>query len=256
MSKLKKIILIVVISIVSVILLFLFVLYNFPYDAVIKRADLYLIDRYSTSLKVQNVRYRYPFKLLLEDVRLTRKDGSFTVHIDNLLLRLRILNFSKSKTAEMSGSGIYFRSRFMDMSDARVNVVAGFDLSQLRKEQNANAVDYFDLKMEGAEVDKVFLTGFEFSEFKIQGADVFLVNRESNFVFERGFLRSDLFTLEISGELNPQSINSRATIKFTNIFFQQYANLKPIVDSIADNGVIEFAIGGSLQKPQVRMIRK
>ena len=256
MSKLKKIILIVVISIVSVILLFLFVLYNFPYDAVIKRADLYLTDHYSMSLKVQNVRYRYPVKLMLEDVRLTRDDGAFTVHIDNLLLRLRILNFSKSKTAEMSGSGFYFKSKFMDMSDARVNVSAGFDLSQLRKEQNTNAVDYIELKMEGAEVDKVFLTGFEFSEFKIPVTDVYLVNTENHFVFERGILRSDLFTIEISGELNPQVINSRVSIKFTDEFYRQYVNLKPIVDSIAKNGVAEFVIRGNLQKPQINMIRK
>ncbi len=256
MSKLKKINLIVVISIVSVILLFIFVLYNFPYEAVIKRADLYLTEHYSTSLKVQNVRYRYPLKLLLENVRLTREDGSLTVHIDNLLIRLRILNFSKSKSAEMSGRGIYLKSAFMDMSDAEVSIVAGFDLSQLRKEQNANAVDYFDLKMEGAAVDRVFLTGFEFSEFKIPVADVYIVNRDNNFVFERGSVKSDLFTSEISGELNLQSINSMLTIKFTNTFYQQYANLKPIVDSFADNGVIEFVIRGSLQKPQISIIRK
>jgi hypothetical protein len=156
----------------------------------------------------------------------------------------------------MSGSGIYFKSAFMDMSDAKVNISAGFDLSQLRKEQNANAVDYFDLKMEGAEVDKVFLAGFEFSKFKIPVADIYLVNTDNNFAFERGILRSDLFTSEISGELNPQSITSSVIIKFTDDFYRQYVNLKPIIDSIANNGEIEFVIRGSLQKPQVNMIRK
>ena len=256
MSRIKKIILITVISIVSVILLFLFVLYNFPYDAMIKRADIYLADNYSMSLQVQKVRYRYPVKLLLEDVRLTSEDGSITVHIDTVLLRLNILHFSKSKTAEISGNGIYFKSNFMDLSEARVNIAAGFDLSQLRKENSINAADYFELKMEGARVDRVFLTGFEFSEFKIPVAEVFLVKNENNFVFERGFLRSDLFTSEITGELNPQSINSRVNIKFTNDFYQQYVNLKPIVDSLAVNGVVGFIIRGSLQKPQVNMIRK
>jgi energy-coupling factor transporter transmembrane protein EcfT len=182
MSRIKKIILISVISIFSVILLFLFMLYNFPYDAVIKRADLYLTDNYSMSLRVQKTRYRYPVKLLLEDVRVTNEDGSLAIHIDNVLLRLKVLNFSKSKTAELTGSGIYFKSDFMDMSDARVNISVGFGLSRLRKEKSLDAADYFSLKMEGAKVDRVFLTGFEFSKFKIPVADVFLVKNEGNFV--------------------------------------------------------------------------
>lgn len=218
MIKFKKISIIISLSIASLLLLSLFVLYNFPYDSVIKRIDLYLTDHYAVNLNVQNVKYRFPIKLFLEDVRLASEDGSFTIHVDSILLRLKLIGFSKLKNAEIVGSGIYVKSNYMDLSKAGVTVISGFKLIPLLKEGDENAVDFIGLKMQGAEVSRLNLAGFEFSSFKIPEADILLTKKNGNFTFERGSIRSDLFTSVISGELNYKTINGRVIIELSNDF--------------------------------------
>jgi hypothetical protein len=253
MINLKKISIIIALSIASLLLLSIFVLYNFPYDSVIKRIDLYLTDHYAVNLNVQKVKYRYPFKLFFKDVRLVSEDGSFNVHIDSILFRLKLIGSSKSKNAEIAGSGIYVKSNYLDLSKARVTVVSGFKLVPLLKEGDKNAVDFIGLKMQGAEINRLTLAGFEFLSFKIPEADILLRKKNGNFTFERGSIRSDLFTSVISGEMNYETIDGRIIIELSNEFFRQYINIKGLLDSIAAGGKLDISIKGSLKKPQVRL---
>lgn len=252
MGKLKKVSLIIAVVIVSVLLLTLFTLFNFPYGSVIKRLDNYLLNNYSVRLSVLDVRYRFPLKFLLDDVNLISTDGSLEVDVDYVTVYLKLLNFSKVKKAGMSGIGLNIKSDHMEITRVRFSVGCGFRLSQLLKSAQPDAVDFFNLRFDGVKVEKLWLSGFEFSSFKIPVVDLSFINQNGVYVVERGLIKSNLFSSELSGGFNYQSIDGKIVLTLSNEFFQQYANFKGIVDSVAKNGIVTILIKGNIKKPALK----
>jgi len=254
MSNLRKISIIIAASIVSILLLIVFILFNFPYNSVIKRIDFYLSNNYSTSLTVQNIRYRFPVKFLLEDMRLVQDEGPFAVHIERVLVKLQFFNFSKIKIAEIAGTGVDVNTDPVELSIAKISVLSGFRLSYLIREGNPDAVDFINLRTGGLKIDRLFLSGFEFSSFKIPLVDFSLINTNGEFIVEKGLIKSDLFNSEVSGGFNFELIDGKIVLTLSNEFYKQYSHLKNIVDSISDNGVLTVTIKGSMKKPAVKFL--
>jgi len=252
MGKLKKVSLIIAVVIVAVFLLTVFILFNFPYGSVIKRLDNYLLNNYSTSLSVLDIRYRFPSKFLFDDIKLARTDGSLEVDIDHVTVYLKFLNFSKVKKAGISGIGLSIKNDRMDIIRVKFSVGCGFRLSRLLKSAHPDAIDFFNLRTDGVNVEKLWLSGFEFSSFKIPVVDLSFINQNGVYVVERGLIKSNLFSSELSGGFNYQSIDGKIVLTLSNEFFQQYANFKGFVDSVAKNGIITILIKGNIKKPALK----
>ena len=254
MGKLKKISLIIAVSITSLFLLILFILFNFPYTSVIKRVDFYLKNNYSTNLSVLDVRYRFPSKFLLDNVKLMRDEGSFEIDIDHARVYLKLLNFSKVKKVGISAIGLDLKSDYIELTRTGFSITCGFRLSQLLKEPSPDTIDFLTLRTDGVKVEQLNLAGFEFSQFKIPIVDFSFLNDNGKFVVERGLVKSNLFSSEISGGFNFELIDGKIIITLSNEFFKQYAHLKSIVDRVANNDVLTITIKGSIRRPAIRFL--
>ena len=124
MTELKKILIAVLGTLAGLYLLSVFILFNLPYHALISRLDQTLQSQYGTSLTVGQVLYRYPFRMHMSDVRVVHERETFVMSLDDLYLRLKLVSFSNQKSFELSGSGIGFRSQWVDISGASVNLIA------------------------------------------------------------------------------------------------------------------------------------
>jgi hypothetical protein len=255
MVNVKKISAIVAISIASLILLFIFVLYNFPYESFVKRLDVYLTNGYGTNFTVDTVKFRVPFKLVLSDIRLSKEDGSFTFSLDSVVLRFRLFNVRKRRSVQIFGNGTVARSEALEFTKARITVVSGLSYSRLMKGLIEDAIDYVSIVVEGTEVNKLLVAGFEFSSFKIPRVDILLRKQDDFFVFERGNISSNMFVSELSGKLNLTTVDGSIVLNLQNEFFQRNMHLKGIVDSVAQDGTLNLLVKGSLSKPSIKLSR-
>jgi len=251
MSKIKKIGIICAAVIVSIVLLFFFILYNFPYGAVMKRLDLYLSRNYSMDISVMKIRYRFPMSFVLEEVMITDEDELMALSIDHSVLYVKKFLFSKVKTVGLSCTGIRFQNRNVDISRALVTAECGVRLKDLRREFDPQALVWFDLKTEAVLVERLFLAGFEFTSFKITVADLSLTNAGEQYSVERGVIKSELFSSEITGDFGLQEVDGTITLTLHNEFFRKYAQLKGVVDSVARDGVLTITLKGSIRNPRI-----
>lgn len=255
MSKLKKISLIIIVSIISLVLLIVFVLINFPYNSIIKRIDFYLARKYSSNLAVLNIRYRFPTKLFMDDVRFSREDGVLEVRIDRVIINLKLLNFSRAKRVEILGTGLDIKSEYLELSKGKFTLVSGLLLPYIRGEMRPEALRFLRLRTEALRIERIYVSGFEFTSIKVPIIDIALKNEGEKFVVERGTVKSDLFSSEISGGFNFEMIDGKISLTPSNEFYRKYSNLKSIIDSVSHSGVLTVTIKGSIQRPTVRFVK-
>jgi hypothetical protein len=257
MGKLKKIGLIVLISLLSLFFLTVFVLINLPYDSIIERIDHNIARKQGAHLTVHDVRYRFPFRFFLDEIRVSRDDGSFDIKMDRMILRLRIRAFSRWKTLQIEGFGLEINSDIVELSKGRFILVSRLLLPFRGREFRPEMLRALSLKSEGLNIDRVFISGFEFTSLKVPLVDISLINEEENgFVLERGLIRSNFFQSEISGRFDFQRIDGQITLSLTGEFFKTYSNLKALVDSVADNGVLTLTVRGNTLHPVVQLTRR
>jgi len=255
MEKVKKIGLIAVISLFSVFLLVVFVMVNFPYEAVIRRIDNTLARRQGASLTTADARYRFPFTLLLDDIRYRKDDGTLDIQIDRLAILLRLLSFSRAKTLQIDGSGLDVKSDSIDLSKVHFTLSSSLLLPLLREEFRPDAIRSLSFRTEGMRIDRVFISGFEFTSFKVPVVDIVLRNEENDFLIERGLIKSNLFSSEMSGSFGLEKVDGKIILSLTGEFYRQYSNLKTLVDSITDNGKLTLTIRGSTNRPDVKILK-
>jgi len=257
MGKLKKIGLIALISLMSLFFLTVFVLINFPYDSIIERIDHNIARKQGAHLTVHEVRYRFPLRFFLDEIRISRDDGSFDIQIDRMIMRLRLLAFSRWKTIQIEGFGLEVKSDIVELSKGRFMLVSRLLLPLRETEFRPEMLRALSLKSEGLNIDRVFISGFEFTSLKVPLVDISLIHEEENgFVVERGLIRSNFFQSEISGRFDFQQIDGQVTLSLTAEFFRTYSNLKAFVDSVADNGVLTLTVRGSTLRPVVQLTRR
>ncbi len=249
----KKVVLAIIIFFLSLLLIVVFIFYNFPYASVVRRIDSSLKNTYSIGFSAANIKYRFPFKLLVEDIRLEGEDSPFSIDVESLLLRIILIPTSKLKNVEIDGSGLRVKSTYVNLSEAHFNFVSRVKILKLLSGKSSAALNFLALSVDRVEVEKVFLSGFEFSSFKLSQGYISFLNQNETYIVEKGFIKSDIFNLEISGAVNVDSIDMRVMLKLSDKFFKSYANLKDIVGSISENGTIKLSIKGDMQRPTVRL---
>jgi type II secretion system protein N len=268
MEKVKKIGFIVLSCIVSIVLLFFFTLHNFPYGAVVKRLDAGLAREYGANLSVGAVEHRYPLKVILTDIQIVKRDGTFSLKASDLVVRLRLLSFSPRKTIEMGGRGIQVKTGYLHTSKSRFELLSKLRLSALRKKTEPETpggstpgdpgglpVDFISLSAQGTEVEKVYLSGFEFSSFKVPVVELVLQNENGFLNVKRGTVKSDLFGSEIAGRVNLSGVDLSVAVKMSAEFFRRYSDLTGIFNQIGKDGSLTISIQGSTQRPIVRVVQ-
>jgi type II secretion system protein N len=263
MEKVKKIAFIALSCIVSIVLLFFFTLHNFPYGAVVKQLDAELAREYGANLSVGAVRHRYPLRVTLADFRIAKRDGTFSLEASDLDVRLRLLSFSPRKTVELGGRGIRVKTGYLHTSKSRFQLRSKLKLSAMRKKAETGAlegrgafpVDYFSLSAQGTEVDKLYLSGFEFASFKVPVVELMLQNENGYLTVKRGSVKSDLFGSEIAGRLNLSGMDISVAVKMSAEFFRRYSDLTGIFNQIGKDGSLRIGIQGSTERPIVRVMQ-
>ena len=253
MGRVKKIGLIALVSLLSLILLAVFVMLNFPYESVIRRIDNTLARRQGASLSIISARYRFPFTLLLDDLRYRKDNGALDIQIDRLVILLKLLSFSKAKTLQIEGTGLDVKSDAVDLSKTQFTLSSSIIFPLLREEFRPDAIRSLSLRTEGMRIDRVFISGFEFTSLKVPVVDIVLRNEENDFLIERGLIKSNLFSSEMSGRFSLEKVDGKVALSLSGEFYRQYSNLKNLVDSITDNGRLTLTIRGNTNRPDVKL---
>ncbi len=255
MRKFQKIIIIIIISILSVYLLFVFILFNFPYQSLVNRLDNYLQTHYEASLTVDNVIYRYPLKLQFENLRIVHENNFFIISAQSLFIRYRIFSFSRMKSFEMSGNGIDVKSDFFTMSEASLNLMSRIRLLRLVRGIDGDNIDSVRLIVGGANVERVLFSGFEFNALRLKQIQFFLKGSGEEFAIERGILSVDVLTSEITGTIGFDAMDITVNAQLTDDFFRKYGNLRSIVNSVFDDGKLQIKLEGSIGNPRFRIVK-
>ena len=243
----KKIVLTVAIVLVSILLLCVFVLYNFPYESLAERVDGVLRDRTGVSFSVGETRYIFPLKLRLADVRVRKDDPPFHVEIGEVLLRLRL----RKENVEVSGSGFQVKSSNADVRGSYFRLSSGVRLFRLREGFNPSHIDSATFRTDRARVERAIVSGFEFSSFVVSEVFLSLKREEQNLTFEQGFIKSELFTSQITGTFSSEAVDIDVVVKPTEKFLRNYSNLRGMLASFFEDEILRLSITGDSRRPAV-----
>jgi hypothetical protein len=255
MVNIKKILIAVLVSLTGIYLISIFILLNLPYHAFISRADRTLRSQYGTGLIVGQVSYRYPFKMYMRDVRIVHEDDTFVMSFDDLLLKLKLISFSGQKSFEINGSGIGFRSQWIDISGASVNLVARIRLFPLIRGVEGNHVTSLRLVTGGADVERVLISGFELRDLRLKQVQLFLNGDVEGFSVERGVLSADVVKSDLEGRLGFQNLDMVLSVILTEEFYNRYGDLRTIIDSFFKDGMLKVKVQGSIANPRASILR-
>jgi hypothetical protein len=245
----KKIALIVVVVIVSIVLLGVFILYNFPYDTLTERVAGVIRSQTGFSLSVGDTRYRFPLKVRLTDVRITGENPALTIEIREAIFRLGLFGENLS----LSGNGYLIASDSVEVKGSDFNFEAEAPLRHLRGGGVLSAVDTASLAVHRARVERLFITGLEFSSFMVSEVLMTAEKKEGSLVFRQGSVKSELFTVRITGSISDNRMDVRTAITPTEKFFRNYSNLGEMLASFSDDGTLRFAIQGDFRNPTVTL---
>ncbi len=255
MNKVIKTVIIVITIIVSFYLLCIFILYNFPYSALINRANTELQKGYGISLDAGDVRYGYPFRVILRDVEVKQRKEKFTLAAEDLTVRIRLMNFKKYKTVEVNSTGIRVRNNFIDASGGFLQITSRINLIGMIRSTAVNQIQSMLLHAGGMDVGRISFSGFEFSSLKLQQVMVELVAGENGFSVQRGILKADVVQSELTGTLDDRGMDVVVAVSLTQAFYERFRDLKGLVDSFFKNGKLRIHIHGDWQSPQVEFIK-
>lgn len=239
----------------SFYLLFVFVLYNFPYESVVKRADEYLRSNYSIGLRTDNIRYRYPFKVIAEGIRIIQEKDSIFINIDKVLIHFRLIGFSGSRYFTIDATDARLDSNFIVVSEANASLMLKMRPRRLLAGAVSEGLDSVGFSISDALVERLSVSGFEFSSVGISQVELLMNNRGEDFNFERALIESDLFSSELSGQTDLETIDITVSISLLNEFFRRYASLSGVVDSISRDNTIRIEMRGNIKHPSVRLIK-
>jgi type II secretion system protein N len=261
-KRVKRVGFVALSCVVSAVLLFFFTLHNFPYGALVKRLDAFLAREYGAGLSVGKVKHRYPMKVTLTDLEVVKRDGTFALKASDVDVRLRLLSLSPEKTLELGGRGIQVKTGYLRTSKSRFRLLSKVMLSAARKkaERPASAgperlpIEYVSVSAEGTEVERVLLSGFELSSFKVPVVELELLSEKGFLNVNRGSVKSDLFGSEISGRMNLSGMDISIAVRMSAEFFRRYSELTSIFDQIGKDGAFRIHIQGSAERPLVRVV--
>ena len=243
----KKIVLTVAIVLVSLLLLIVFVLYNFPYETVAERFDGVLSERMGVSFSVAQTRYVFPLTLRLREVRIGRDDPLFHTEVGEVTLRFRL----RKENVEISGSGFTVKSINADVRGSGFTLSAAVRLSRLSEGFNLSHINSATFGADRARVERASVSGFEFSSFVVSEALFSVKRQDQNLVFQQGFIKSELFTSQMTGAFSRKTVDIDVVVKPTDKFFRNYSNLRGLLASFFEDEILRFSITGDARRPAV-----
>jgi hypothetical protein len=250
MNKVVKTLLIVITVIVSLQLLCVFVLYNFPYDALVNRIDTELRS-FGITFSAGDVRYGFPLRFILHDLEVAQKKENVNVTAEDVGVRLRLFSFTKHKTLEIRGTGITVKSSHIDGSGGYFQIAAQFNPIGMLRSNPLHQFEAIIVQVGGMDVARVFFSGFELSDLKLKQVFIELGKAENGFAVKRGFLKSDVVESELTGKLDEKSLDVTASVSLTKAFYDRFKDLKGLVDSFFKNGKLRMHILGTWESPRV-----
>jgi hypothetical protein len=251
----RKIILIIAISLVSIYLFFQFVLFSFPYHALISRIDEVLRTDAGARLAVEEAFYRYPLALDLREVALSLQENTF-ITAGRVSLRVRPRVFSSHREFEVRAYDVGMRSENVELSGLKASIDSLFNLLPLLRGAPTEGMNGLLCTLGGADIQRVTLGGFEFSSLKLRGARFGLIAEEQWYIFQDGAVTADVITTQVSGRLNPSRLDLSIVVQLTDEFYQRYRDLRGLAESFFTDGSLEIQLGGTPQNPQARLNKR
>lgn len=255
MKSVKKIFLIIVISLLSIYLFFQFILFSFPYQALLNRADTVLRTAAGARLTVQDVFYRYPLSLELREVALSLQSNT-VLTAERVSVRVRPRLFSSHRRVELRAWDIGMRSENVELSGMEARLNSLIDVLPVLKGAPAEGMNSMLCTLEGADVERVTLGGFEFSSLKLKNARFGLIAEEQWYVFQEGVVTADVITARVSGRMSPSRLNLSIVVQLTEEFYQRYRDLRGLAESFFTDGSLEISLGGTPENPQARLNKR
>lgn len=243
----KKTVIITVIVIAAILLLGVFILYNFPYDTLTERIAGVVRDGTGVSMSVGDTRYRFPLKVGLTDVRFTGDNPAFTIEIREATVCIGLFG----ENLKVYGNGYRIAGDSVAAVGSDFNFAADVPLMRRTEGNVLSAVNTVAFVIHRARVERLFITGLEFSSFGVSEVRISAENEEGSLVIRQGAVKSELFIVNISGSISENRVDVRTAITPTEKFYRNYSNLGGMLASFSDDETLRFAIQGDIRRPSV-----
>jgi hypothetical protein len=251
MSRFARILLVCAASLIGVYLFFIFVLINFPYESLFTRLDAVLRAASGAGVTVERARYRYPLGLAVSGMSIVHEKSGTQFFVESLHIRAKLRPLAPYRTLKIEGSGIDVHGEAIDLEGASGTLDADIRLRRLLRAGLFEGLSSAELLIGRADVQRVLLSGFEFSELVLRRIEADLVSEEGGLTLENGAVLLDVVRAEASGRVNRESLDIDVRITLTEDFFERYGNLQGVIGSFFTNGSMNIAIRGPLERPAV-----
>jgi hypothetical protein len=169
-------------------------------------------------------------------------------------LRFKILSFTKFKPFELSGSGIMFQNQYAHVSEASISLIARLRLLRLLRGIEGNHISSVQFIAGGADVNRVQVSGFEFSDIRLNGVQLFIMSSGDAFSIERGIVSTDILRAEFGGTLGFETVDMDIRTTLTEEFYVKYQGLRSAVETVFKDGSLNMKLEGDIENPRFRMV--
>lgn len=239
-------------SVGALYLLLVFTLATFPYQALVRRVDAALGGGTTAGLSVDDASYRFPWKIHLEGVTALYNNGRGTVSAGLVEVKLRPRVFSQYREIRVTASQISVRSDVLDLTGLSGNLQAHLKLLPIMKQNDLfSGLNRLVCTLGRAEVQKLSLSGFQFSSLDLRGARFQLEAEDGWLAMQNGTLSADVVNTRFDGKVNGEQVDMVIGVQLTDEFFRRYQDLRGLVDSLFRDGNLQVTLKGRVENPRV-----
>ncbi len=250
-----KIILIIAIIVISFIIFAIFVLYNFPYNTLIKRISLIIEQNYGIGVEVSEARYVFPNKILIKNSLIKVPARSTSVRIPEIDITVKFFGISRIKGINILCRGTSINSDILNTSLGNLHMAVLLDIRNLKKGGLRN-IERLNILLDKSRLKRIALSGLQVKDVLLNGVNIELVKRENRYTFSKGFLKSNLINATLNGYLSDDNIKiSVDFIPVKNIYLN-YPDLKPVLSQFMGSKGGSLEIVGSIKSPKINFIRR
>jgi hypothetical protein len=251
MSRFVRILLICAAVIAGAYLFLLFVLVNFPYEALLLRLGASMREHDGVRMTAERVGYRYPLSISLRGLTLFHEASETEYSADALLLTLRLKPFSPSRLVEMTASGIDVSGPALNLRGGSGTCRVGVKLRRLIGDGVFGGVSSAELLVGRADIDRLFISGLEFDDMSLRRIGLTLLAEGEGFALQEGTIVLDVVKAELSGSLDGRNMDVRVHVTLTSDFYDRFGNMQGVISTFFKDGSMDMTIHGPLLKPVV-----
>lgn len=245
-----KILLVFISIFISFLIFLVFLLYNFPYESLIKRANYYLKREADVSLEADKVKYRLPSIWYIDSLILNLPSNYGKVSLARVKIKLKIINFSQLKGFEVLMKNISLDGNSPVKANLSSIDLRGKFIISMLKDDPFKGIKNVALSIGNGRVKSIEYSGFKITDFKIHAISIELFNKDDKFNLNHGMINSDIIRGDLKGYFSKKYIDVELKLIPSKNFFTRYSDLKPMLGSIIDKNGIKFRIKGNIQSPK------